>query len=114
MNGENIWLSGIECCVYGKRGGATFNGFCKNSVLRYPSCKSEIHPTQKPVELFGELIAISSNEGDLVLDPFMGSATTAIACLKMRRHFIGFELDREFYEKAQERIRIEQSEPLLF
>lgn len=37
MNGDKIWLSGIECCVYGKKAGATYNGFCRNSVLRFPS-----------------------------------------------------------------------------
>lgn len=52
MNGQVTWLSGIEPCVFGKRPKATFNGSCKNTVLRFPSGESKIHPTQKPVELF--------------------------------------------------------------
>lgn len=114
MNGDKIWLSGIECCVFGKKPGATFNEFCKNTVFRYPSGKSDIHPTQKPVNLMRRLILASSREGDLVLDPFMGSGTTAIACIKEKRHFIGFELNKEYYEKACDRIENELREPVLF
>ena len=47
MNGETIWLSGIECCVYGKKKGGTFNGFCNNTVLRYSTQHSKLHPSQK-------------------------------------------------------------------
>ena len=114
MNGDKIWLSGIECCVYGKKSGATFNLHCKNSVLRFPCGKHDIHPTQKPVELFRYLLTASSNEGDTILDPFMGSATTAIACIKEKRHFIGFELNRDYYDIALRRIKLEQQQQTLF
>lgn len=110
MNGDKIWLSGIECCVFGKKKGATFNLHCKNSVLRYPCGKHDIHPTQKPIELFSHLLKASSNENDVVLDPFMGGGTTAISCIKEKRHFVGFELNKEFYDKACERIRNEQAQ----
>lgn len=63
------------------------------------------HTTQKPVELIKRLIRISSNENDLVLDTFMGSGTTAIACLNTDRQYIGFELDKEYCEIASERIK---------
>lgn len=62
------------------------------------------HTTQKPVELIKRLIRISSNENDLVLDTFMGSGTTAIACINTNRNFIGFELDEGYFETANERI----------
>lgn len=110
MNGEYIWLSGIELCVFGKKSGATFNEHCKNTVFRYPSGSSKIHPTQKPLSLFRRLLLASSNEYDVVLDPFMGSGTTAVACIKENRNFIGFELNEEYYKKACERIRKEQTE----
>ena len=110
MNGEYIWLSGIELCVFGKKSGATFNEHCKNTVFRYPSGGSKIHPTQKPLNLFRRLLLASSNECDVVLDPFMGSGTTAVACIKEKRHFIGFELDKEYFDKACERIEKEQKE----
>lgn len=66
--------------------------------------KKRIHPTQKPMKLIDRLILTSSNEGDIVLDPFMGSATTAISCIKNNRHYIGFELDKEYYNKSLKRI----------
>ena len=114
MNGSAIWLSGIELCVYGKKQGATFNLHCKNTVLRYPCGCGRIHPTQKPVELMSLLIAASTKEGDTVLDPFMGSGTTAIACIREKRNFIGFELNKEYYDKACNRIKSEQAQLTLF
>lgn len=114
MNGEKVWLSGVECCVYGKKAGATFNEFCKNTVFRYPVESNDIHPTQKPVNLFRRFILASTNEGDTVLDPFMGSGTTAIACIKEKRNFIGFELNKDYYDKACKRIRNEQAQLTLF
>lgn len=114
MNGDVIWLSGIECCVFGKKSGATFNEHCKNVVFRYPSGDSKIHPTQKPLDLFRRLILASTNEGDILLDAFMGSGTTAIAAIREKRHFIGFELNAEYYEKAMKRIQNELANPTLF
>jgi DNA modification methylase len=61
-----------------------------------------------------QLIAASTKEGDTVLDPFMGSGTTAIACIREKRNFIGFELNKEYYDKACKRIRLEQAQPVLF
>ena len=61
-----------------------------------------------------QLIAASTKEGDTVLDPFMGSGTTAIACIREKRNFIGFELNKEYYDKACKRIQIEMAQPSLF
>lgn len=104
MNGKVIWLSGIECCVYGKFKGATFNEHCKNTVFRFPTTRSKIHPTQKPVKLLEYLISVSTNEGDTVFDPCMGSGTTGVACKSLNRKFVGVELSKEYFEKAKERI----------
>jgi site-specific DNA-methyltransferase (adenine-specific) len=73
-----------------------------------------IHPTQKPVDLLRYLVLTYTNEGDTVLDNCMGSGTTAIACIKERRHFIGFELNKEYYDKACKRIKAEQAQLTLF
>ncbi len=62
------------------------------------------HPTQKPVRLIEKLITIHSNPGDLVIDPFMGSGTTAIAALKTNRHFSGFEINDDYFHILTERI----------
>lgn len=104
MNGDKIWLSGIECCVFGRFPNATFNEHCKNTVFRYPCGRNKLHPTQKPLELIEKLVLASSNEGDTVLDPCMGSGTTGVACKKNNRRFIGIEMDREFYNIASHRI----------
>lgn len=68
-----------------------------------------VHPTQKPVALFEYLIKTYTNEGETVLDNCMGSGTTAIACLNTGRNYIGFELDRDYYEKLTERIAAHKS-----
>nr|DAV13088.1 MAG TPA: adenine-specific methyltransferase [Bacteriophage sp.] len=102
MNGDKLWLSGIECCVYGKFPKATFNQYCKNSVFRFPCGRNKIHPTQKPLPLISYLIESSSNEGDTVFDPCMGSGTTGEACLKLNRKFIGCELNTTYYLAAKE------------
>lgn len=107
MNGDKIWLSGIECCVFGRFSNATFNEHCKNTVFRYPCGRNKLHPTQKPLELIEKLVLASSNEGDTVLDPCMGSGTTGVACKKNNRKFIGIEMDREFYNIASHRIELD-------
>jgi len=75
------------------------------TVLRVPSEGQGIHPTQKPVALFEYLIRTYTNPGDLVLDTFMGSGTTAVACINTDRNFIGFERDPDFFQLAEKRIR---------
>ena len=72
------------------------------------------HPTQKPVDLLRYLVLTYTNEGDTVLDNCMGSGTTAIACIKEHRHFIGFELNKEYFDKACKRIDWEQRQLTLF
>ena len=72
------------------------------SVLR--DHYSAIHPTQKPVRLIERLLALISCEEDIILDPFSGSASTAIACINTNRNYIGFELDKEYYDLSITRI----------
>lgn len=73
------------------------------------SHKALMHP-----QVARKFIHNFSNEGDIVIDPFMGLATTAIACIREKRHFIGFELNKEYYEKAKKRIESEQRQLTLF
>ena len=80
------------------------------SILNYSSKMAEcnslhrIHPTQKPIAMFEWLIKTYTNEGETVLDNCIGSGTTAIACIKTKRNFIGFELDENYCKIANERI----------
>lgn len=64
----------------------------------------EKHPTQKPLEIIGRMILASCPEGGLVLDPFMGSGTTAIACMRHKRNYTGFELNPEYCAMIAKRI----------
>ena len=80
-------------------------------IIRYSSRMAEcntinrIHPTQKPVALFEYLIKTYTNEGETVLDNCMGSGTTAIACMNTNRNYIGFEMDKGYFDIVNERIK---------
>ena len=76
--------------------------------------EGQFHPTQKPVDLLRYLVLTYTNEGDTVLDNCIGSGTTAIACMKEHRHFLGFELNKEYYDKAVQRIKRERQQLTLF
>ena len=105
MNGQYVYLSGVELAVWFKKSGSkTFNAHCKNTVFKYPNGKRDIHPTQKNLNLFKELILDNTNENDIVLDPCLGGGTTAIACIETNRKYIGFELDKEYFNKTNEKI----------
>ena len=68
-----------------------------------------LHPTQKPVRLCEYFIKTYTNEGAIVLDPFLGSGTTAIAAMHAGRHFIGFENNAEYFTEAEKRIGEERA-----
>ncbi|WP_311983270.1 DNA-methyltransferase [Vagococcus lutrae] len=105
MNGQYVYLSGVELAVWFKpRGRKVFNAHCKNTVLKHSNGSRKIHPTQKNIKLFEEIIADNTNVGEIVLDPFMGSGTTAIACMNTNRNFIGFEIDETYHKLSLERL----------
>lgn len=75
------------------------------SILNFNRPHPQIHPTQKPVALIQYLIKTYSNENDLILDNCVGSGTTAVAAIKEKRHFIGMELNKEYYDIACKRVK---------
>lgn len=85
-----------------------------STILEFKNVGKTIHPTQKPVPLFEYLIKTYSNEGETVLDNCMGSGTTAIACMDTNRNYIGFELDKTYYNKSLERIKNHATQTELF
>ncbi len=99
-NGREIAISAI------KGNKPTFHSEYDNGIYEYPiyQGKDRCHPTQKPVRLFEALIEKHSNRGDLVLDCFLGSGTTALACRNTGRRFVGCEVSPEYYRKALDRI----------
>ena len=91
-----------EIALVGVKGGKpTFNSEYDNGIYKYPlqGGKNRFHPTQKSLALFEDLIKKHSNEGDMIIDTFLGSGTTAIACKNTNRKFVGCEVLQEYYEK---------------
>ena len=91
-----------EVALLGVKGGKpTFNSKYDNAIYQFPlqGGKTRSHPTQKSLLLFEELIKKHSNEGDLVLDTFLGAGTTALACKNLNRRFKGCEISKEYYDK---------------
>lgn len=92
-----------EIALIGVKGGnPTFNSSYDNGIYMFPlqGGKIRFHPTQKSLPLFEELIKKHSNENDIVMDTFLGSGTTAIACKNTKRHFRGCEISKEYYDKV--------------
>ena len=90
------------------------NGKRIANVLNFAKTDNSLHPTQKPVDLFGCLIDKATQENDLVLDCFSGSGTTAIACHNLKRRFICIEKDVEYWAKSCERLKAVQAQGQLF
>ena len=83
-----------------------FVGKRPTDIIRFTRVSSDklLHPNEKPVSLLEYLIKISTNENATILDCFMGSGTTGVACVNTDRNFIGIELDDHYFEVAKERI----------
>lgn len=116
---SNKYLTDKEYCLYFRRG-----GYCQpidyehaRTVFFQQTNKSDKdlwgHPTIKPLNIIQTLVLNSSKEGDTVLDCFMGSGTTGVACAKSDRHFIGVEISEKYYNVARRRIQ-EENQPRLF
>ena len=108
LNSKTNYLTNCrEMALLGVKGGKpTFNSKYDNAIYRYPiqGGKKRSHPTQKSILLFEELIKKHSNENDTVLDTFLGSGTTAIACKHTNRLFKGCEVSKEYYDKIMESV----------
>lgn len=105
LKGEHLWLSGIECCVFGRKLKATFNEHCKNTVLRFHNGKTLDHPTEKPADLMSYLVRVSSNKGDTVLDPCAGSGVVGVVCKRSGRRYILIEKDKEYFDMADKWVK---------
>ena len=89
-----------KCRICGKREGSVWQ-FGKVNPNKM------VHPTEKPVDLIKKMISKYTNENAVILDPFLGSGTTAIAAVKTNRHYIGFELDPNYFDIACKRLDAE-------
>ena len=86
----------------------------QGNLWRFPRDQASPHPTPKPVGLMERIIACSTDEGALVLDPFMGSGSTGVACANLGRPFIGIEIEPKYFAIACERIKAAQDQLRLF
>ena len=95
-----------ELIFFVSKGQPKINGKRLSDIWSFPKIvgKQQMHQNQKPIELITQCILKHSREDDIILDGFIGSGTTAIACLNTNRNFIGFELDKEYFDIATKRI----------
>ena len=106
----NKYLTDTEYCLFFREKGVKVLGEYHTKRTFYVSKKNSQdkkkykHPTIKPIEIIKNLIINSSQEGDVILDCFMGSGTTGVACKELHRDFIGIEIDENYFEIAQNRI----------
>ena len=107
---NNKYLSDTEYLLFFRENGVKIYGTYETKGKYYvtPTNKADKdkynHPTIKPLNIIENLVLNSSTEGQTVLDPFMGSGTTGVACKIHNRNFIGMEIDKTFYKTAEERI----------
>ena len=106
----NKYLTDTEFCLFFREKGVKVYGEYATKRTFYVSTKNledkklYNHPTIKPLEIIQNIIINSSNEGDIVLDPFLGSGTTVVASKMLNRKYIGFEINKDYFEIAQKRI----------
>lgn len=97
-----------EFIIYANKGRALFQKGAKRlgDIWRFNrvAAESQIHQNEKPIDLLCRIINQHTKVGDLVLDPFMGSFATAVACHKLQRHYIGAEIDKEYYDLGYKRL----------
>lgn len=110
----NDYAPQYEMCLYCNPNNKALNGRRDSVILKYARTQNDLHPTEKPVDLFSFLVTKSSNEGDLVLDCFSGSGTTAVACHILKRRFICIEKDPEYAKISRERLEQVQRQQILF
>ena len=103
-NGQHMYLSASEFIIFAKRRNTIFNGHCEHNVFNFSCGRSKLHPTEKPQQLLGYLIKMSSNEGDEIFDCCFGSGSTALASKNLGRKFLGVEIQEKYCEIAKQRL----------
>src|SRR5690554_4495525 len=107
---NNVWLPDIEYCLYFREKGVSLNnGYdLKSKWYLSPINKSDKdqydHPTIKPLELVKRHLLHTTQEGDIVFDPFLGSGTTCVAAKELGRKYLGFEINEKYYKIAKDRL----------
>jgi len=109
---------GFECIAtaWAGKGYRSWNGGGRKGVFTHCRNREEIngHPTLKPLSLMAELVELFTQRDQVILDPFMGSGTTGVACAKLGRKFIGIEMQEKYFDIACDRIRKTYEQPDFF
>lgn len=101
-----FYMDSHEYIIFFRKGKAKkINNCGTKTVFHFDNPRNKLHPTEKPVELLEVLINNSSNEGDVVLDFTMGCGSTGVACALTKRKFIGIELDKKYFDIADNRLK---------
>jgi len=102
------WKPDIEYIIHIRENGACFNGYdskiCSKVYSSVTNPSKFGHPTEKPLPLLSKLISVGSNENDIILDPFLGSGSTIVACQKLNRKAFGFEVKKEYCDIVKKRV----------
>lgn len=101
---EGDYGNKTEFLLYAQKGRRELNGQRDTNVLNFSRVATEMHPTQKPTEICSFLINKSSNENEIILDPFGGSCTTAVACKQLGRKYICIEKEEKYVAICHERL----------
>lgn len=110
---NRYYMNRVEYCLFlYKQSSKYINNCSDDNVFFVDNKKGNGHPTEKPVKLMINFIEQSTKVGDLVLDPFMGSGTTGLACFATNRRFLGCEIKKEYFDTANKRL-IEYYDKLL-
>lgn len=112
---NNHHLNDLEYIVLIREKGTFFSHHKQIDDFRkffLTSCRPGLHPAEKPLALIERFIKISSQQGETILDPFMGCGTTGVACVNLNRNFIGMEIDEKYYQIAVKRIEDAQRDKL--
>ena len=108
---NRYYLNACEFILMLRKGKAkNINNMGTKNILSIPNIRGKSHPTEKPLKLMQIFIENSSNDGDVVLDPFMGVGATGVACVNINRNFIGVEIDENYFNIAQDRINKARSD----
>ncbi len=112
LNMKATYLSNSrEMAIAGVKGGKpTFNSEYDNGIYRYPIPRHNghrRHPTQKPLQLFSDLVLKHSAPGDMVVDPFLGGGTTAVAAVRNGRRFAGCDIDKDYVSVARKEVGLD-------
>ena len=109
LNSNEPWIYFINDGTTGtfNNDGKPIHDFIETSTISVSERKKGNHPTQKPVKLLSHFIKLLSNENDVVLDPFMGAGSTGVACMGLKRKFVGIDINEEYVNTSIKRIEDE-------